>query len=171
MPLFRRRGEGRAGVLRHAVPLGHGEQLLAWAEDEESGGHVVVTTHDLALVDADWHLVWRRPWHEVDTAQWHPDSERLTVTWVDGQRPAQWTIRESALFKQALRERVQASVVLADEFHTDTRRRVRVVIRQDLATGRLLEQIIGGRGTDLADPEVRAEAERRLRVLRSEVGR
>lgn len=171
MPLFRRRGEGRPGVLRQAVPLGHGEQLLAWAEDAQSGNHVVVTTHDLALVDVDWHLVWRRPFHEVDTATWHPDSDLLTVTWVDGSRPVQWTIRESALFKQALRERVQASVVLADEFHTDTRRRVRVVIRQDLATGRLLEQIIGGRGTDLGDPEVRAEAEKRLRVLRSEVGR
>jgi hypothetical protein len=171
MPLFRRRGEGRAVVLRQAVPLGHGEQLLAWAEDVESGSHVVVTTHDLALVDADWHLVWRRPWHEVVNATWHPDSDLLTVTWVDGSRPVQWTIHESALFKQALRERVQASVVLADEFHTDTRRRVRVVIRQDLASGRLLEQIIGARGTDLSDPTVRAEAEKRLRVLRSQVGR
>lgn len=171
MPLFRRRGEGRATVLRQAVPLGHGEQLLAWAEDEQSGGHVVVTTHSLAFVDAEWHLVWRRPWHEVDGATWHPDSDQLTVTWVDGERPAQWLIRESALFKQGLRERVQASVVIADEFRTASRRRVRVVIRQDLATGRLLEQIIGGRGTDLTDPSVRAEAEQRLRVLRSEVGR
>lgn len=171
MPLFRRRGEGRAGALRQAVRLGHGEQLLTWAEDEQSGSHVVVTTHHLAVVDPDWQLVWERPWHEVDTATWHPDSDQLTVLWVDGSQPAQWTIHESALFKQALRERVQASVVLSDEFHTDSRRRVRVVIRQDLASGRLLEQMIAGRGTDLRDPEVRAEAEKRLRVLRSEVGR
>lgn len=171
MPLFRRRGDSTAGSLRHAVRLGHGEQLLAWAPDEQSGGQVVVTTHTLALVDSDGQLVWRRPWHEVDTARWHPDSERLVVLWADGQPPSEWVIRDAALFKQALRERVQASVVLSEEFRTTARRRVRVVIRQDLATGRLLEQIIGGRGTDLGDPEVRAEAEKRLHVMRSEVGR
>ncbi len=171
MPLFRRRGDVRPGNLHDAVPLGRGEQLLAWAPEEQGGGHVVVTTHHLALVDEDWHLVWSRPWHEVDTAVWHPDSDRLSVLWADASRPAQWVIHEAALFKQALRERVQASVVLSDEFRTDARARVRVVIRQDLATGRLLEQIIGGRGADLSDAGVRAEAERRLHVLRSEVGR
>ena len=57
-----------------------------------------------------------------------------------------------------LRERVQASVLLADEFLTQTRRRVRTVIRQDLATGDLLEQTIPGRGADLTDPAVAREA-------------
>ncbi|MDN5796907.1 MAG: hypothetical protein L0H79_14275 [Intrasporangium sp.] len=170
MPLFRRRGDSPARALRDVVPLGHGEQLLAWAQEDQSRGHVVVTTHHLVFVDAAWHLAWRRGWHEVDSATWHPDSDRLTVTWVDGTDPARWVVHESALLKQALRERVQASVVLADEFRTEDRRRIRVVIRQDLATGRMLEQIIAGPGVDLRHGDVRAEAEKRLRVLRSEIG-
>ncbi|WP_347353647.1 hypothetical protein [Intrasporangium sp.] len=171
MSIFRRRGDAPARTLRDAVPLGPGEQLLAWAQDEGSRGYVVVTTHHLVFVDAAWQVAWSRSWHEVDGATWHPDSDRLTVTWVDGTDPARWVVRESALLKQALRERVQASVVLADEFRTEDRRKVRVVIRQDLATGRLLEQIIAGRGVDLREGDVRAEAEKRLKVLRSEVGR
>ena len=63
-----------------------------------------------------------------------------------------------------------ASVVLSDEFRTETRRTVRVVIRQDFATGELLDQVIPGKGADSNDPAVAAEAARRLARLRSEVG-
>ena len=74
------------------------------------------------------------------------------------------------MLQQALRERIQASVVLSDEFRTESRRTVRVVIRQDFATGELLEQVIPGKGADPNDPAVAAEAARRLATLRSEVG-
>ena len=75
------------------------------------------------------------------------------------------------MIQQTLRERVQASVVLADEFRTAARRTVRVVIRQDLATGELIEQVIPAGARDLDDPAVAAEAAQRLARLRSEVGR
>lgn len=171
MALFeRRRRPALPADVRAAVPLDGGEQVLAWARDDTSGAHVVATTYHLALVDADGGLVWRRAWHQAESGTWQGESSRLTVTWVDRGAPARWHLTEPSLLQQALRERLQASVVLADEFRTAGRRTVRVVIRQDLATGALLEQTIPGKGADLGDPQVAREAAQRLERLRSEVG-
>lgn len=171
MSLFdRRRRPVLPAEVRSAVPLDGGEQVLAWARDETSQAHVVATTWHLVLVGADGALAWRRPWHEAEAATWQGESSQLTVTWVDRGRPSRWRLPEPSLLQQALRERLQASVVLADEFRTAGRRTVRVVIRQDLSTGALLEQTIPGRGADLGDPEVAREAAQRMARLRSEVG-
>ena len=171
MGLMGRRATGLPDVVRTAVPLAAGDRIIAWARDEHSDGHVVASTHRLSAVGRDGSLLWQRPWHEVDSGTWQSDSELLTVTWVDGRRPAQWLLRESGRILQAVRERVQASVVLVDEFRVmDGRRRVRVVIRHDLATGALLEQTVPGKGVDLVDPEIAREAADRLARLRSEVG-
>jgi hypothetical protein len=171
MALFeRRRRPALPTDVRAAVPLDSGEQVLAWSRDESSGAHVVATTHHLALVDAGGGLLWRRPWHEAESATWQGESSQLTVTWVGRSAPARWHLTEPSLLQQTLRERLQASVVLADEFRTAGRRTVRVVIRQDLASGALVEQTIPGRGVDLSDPQVAREAAGRLARLRSEVG-
>lgn len=171
MALFERR---RRPVLppdvRAAVPLDAGEQVLAWSRDETSGAHVVATTHHLALVDAGAGLVWRRPWHEAESGTWQGETSELTVTWVGHGKPTRWRLTEPSLLQQTLRERLQASVVLADEFRTAGRRTVRVVIRQDLSSGALVEQVIPGRGADLGDPVVAREAAQRMGRLRSEVG-
>ena len=170
MPLFeRRRRAPLSSDVRDAVPLAGGEKVLAWARDEESGGHVVATTHHLAFVRGDGALAWERPWHEAESGTWKGETGLLTVLWV-GHRPTQWRVTEPSLLQQTLRERIQASVVIADEFRTRSRRTVRVVIRQDLSTGRLLEQTIPGKGASLEDPEVAAEAAERLARLRTEVG-
>lgn len=172
MRLFeQRRRPGLDEAVRAAVPLGPGEQVLAWARDQRSGGHVVATTYHLALVGADGQLAWCRPWHEAESGAWQAESSLLTVMWVDhGKPPSQWLVTEPSLLQQTLRERLQASVVLADEFRTAARRTVRVVIRQDLASGGLIEQVVAGKGADLGDPAVAAEAASRLARLRSEVG-
>lgn len=171
MPLFERRRRPSLPVgTRAAVPLDGSEQVLAWARDEQTGRHVVATTYHLVLVGPDDAVVWRRPWHDAESGTWQGESSLLTVTWVDRGVPAQWRLTEPSLLQQALRERLQASVVLADEFRTANRRTVRVVIRQDLATGALLEQTIPGKGADLSDPQVAREAAQRLARLRSEVG-
>ena len=171
MGLFeRRRRADLPDEVRRAVPLRSGDRLIAWAKDEQTGGHVVASTQQLAFVGPDASLVWQRPWHEAESGTWQSDSSLLTVIWVDHRRPAQWLIREPSMLQQALRERIQASVVLSDEFRTENRRTVRVVIRQDFATGELLEQVIPGKGADPNDPAVAAEAARRLERLRSEVG-
>jgi hypothetical protein len=156
--------------VRAAVPLDGSERVLAWAQDESSGGHIVATTHHLAFVRSNNELLWQRAWHEAESGTWRGESSMLTVIWVDHRNPAQWRVTEPSLLQQALRERIQASVVVSDEFLTPTRRTVRVVIRQDLATGELLEQTIPGKGADLGDPVVAAEAVSRLARLRSEVG-
>ena len=156
---------------RSAVPLGPGERVLAWARDDRTGSHVVATTHHLALVGDDGVLAWCRPWHEVEAGTWQGDESLLTVTWVDHGPPSRWEVTEPSMIQQTLRERVQASVVLAGEFRTAARRTVRVVIRQDLATGAIVEQVIAGKGTRLDDPEVAAEAAAHLARLRSEIGR
>lgn len=171
MGLFdRRRRNDLPGEVRQAVPLGPGDRVIAWAPDAQTGGHVVASTHHLAFVGPDGSLAWQRPWHEAESGTWQGDSGLLTVQWVDQRRPAQWLIREPTTLQQALRERIQASVVLSDEFRTESRRTVRVVIRQDFATGALLEQVLPGKGVDITDPQVAAEAARRLAALRSEVG-
>lgn len=172
MGLFdRRRRLELPPAVRAVVPLRSGDRVIAWARDEQTGGHVVASTHSLAFVGPDDSLAWQRPWHEAESGTWQGDSGLMTVMWVDrGRRPSQWLIREPSLLQQALRERVQASVVLADEFHTPNRRSVRVVIRQDFANGTLLEQVIPGKGADVDDPQVAQEASRRLARLRSEVG-
>ena len=156
---------------RSAVPVGAGERVLAWARDDQTGSHIVATTHHLALVGGDGGLRWSRPWHEVEAGTWQGEASLLTVTWVDHGPPCQWQVTEPSMIQETLRERVQASVVLADEFRTAGRRTVRVVIRQDLATGAIVEQVIAGKGARNDDPAVAAEAARRLARLRSEIGR
>lgn len=174
MGLVRNRVGGRrpelSPVTRAAVPLAPGERVLAWARDESTGGHAVATTFHLAFVGADEQLAWQRPWHEAESGTWQADSSLLTVVWVDHRRPAQWQITQPSLLQQTLRERLQASVVLADEFRTEARRTVRVVLRQNLATGDMVEQVVPGKGADLRDQAVAAEAAARLARLRSEVG-
>ncbi len=171
MGLFdKRRRQSLPDATRRVVPLDGGERVLAWARDEGTAAYVVATTHHLALVDADARLVWNRPWHEVEAGTWQGDSGLLTVTWVDHGAPSQWHVTEPSMIQPTLRERVQASVVLADEFRTAARRRVRVVIRQDLGTGEIIEQVIPGKGARLDDPAVAAEAAQRLSRLRSEIG-
>jgi hypothetical protein len=158
-------------AVRAAVPLGSGERLLAWGRDDRTGSHVVATTHHLALVAGDGRLEWSRPWHEVEAGTWQGETSQLTVTWVDHGPPCRWEVTEPSMIQQTLRERVQASVVLADEFRTAGRRTVRVVIRQDLATGAIVEQVIGGKGVRVDDPVVASEAAAHLARLRSEIGR
>jgi hypothetical protein len=172
MGLFEGRARlgGLAPEVRSAVPLSPQDRILAWALDQETGEHVIVTRHLLAVVGHDSARSWQRPWHEVDRGSWQPETDELTVTWADGTPAARWRLRHSTLFQQALRERVQASVVLAEEFRTDTRRRVRVAIRRNLATGAFLEQIMGGNGVDVTDPQVAQEATALLHRLRSEIG-
>lgn len=172
MALFGRRDPGLPDAVRSAVPLRAGDRIIAWAHDTQSDQHVVASTHQLSAIGPGDTLLWQRPWHEVDSGTWDGDSGLLTITWVDGRRPAQWLLRDPSRIQEALRERVQASVVLADEFRVmDGRRRVRVVIRHDLATDELIEQILLGKGVDLKDPDIMREATARLARLRSEVGR
>lgn len=157
------------------VELAKGEKVLATARDVDSGVWLVATTYAVCLVDLGVvteegsSVVWRRPWHEVDKGSWDRDSSLLTIAWADRARPGQWRLGDEALFLQVLRERVQASVVLAQELKLTGRRTGRAVIRADLATGDLLEQVVLARGVRV-DAEVEAASTVALVWLREQVG-
>ncbi|MFZ1486443.1 MAG: hypothetical protein WAS95_10355, partial [Nostocoides sp.] len=94
------------------------------------------------------------PWHLVDAGSWDRDSFTLTVTWVDGAAANRWVFRGSLQVLAAVRERVQASVVLVEQLSFGPNRSARVVIRKNLADGSLHDQTVLGRGVRLADPDV-----------------
>ena len=156
--------------MRPALALDPRDRVLAFAVDETTGAHVVATTHHLALVSADGRLVWKRPWHEAESGVWRDDSSLLTVLWVGRRQPEQWQLRNAAVLLLAVRDRIQSSVVLSDEVLLQGARTVRVVIRQDLASGALVEQVVPGRGVDLSDPDVGRLVAEHLERLRLEVG-
>lgn len=129
-----------------AVPgLSGSDRLLASARSKQTW--LLATTHRFAAVHSDGTVRWLRPWHEVDAASWGRESETLTVSFVDGGRPVMLPMTNQRIFLMTLRERVQASVVLATDLALEGARKARAVIRQDLATGDLLEQLVLGRGT------------------------
>ena len=112
-----------------------------------------------------------RAWLSVDAGSWEPETATLTVTWAEGGRGAQWSFRDQQTpLPETLRERVQASVVIATRLTLGDRRSGRVAIRQDFATRELIVQTILGRYTRADDPEVQAHVEAALAHLRDQVG-
>lgn len=155
---------------RSAIELGRGERLLSWARDDTTGATVVASNHRLYAVSAAHEVVLSRPWHFVDAGSWSHDAFLLTVTWVDRQPPAQWVFTEPTLLPETLRERVQASVVLAQHVDLGERRTARAVIRQDLASGALVEQVVLGKGVRAGDPGVHQQTGAALSYLKEQVG-
>ena len=154
-----------------ALDLPRGDRVLSFATDDNRGGHLVASTWALSYVSAAGDLELRRPWHLVDAGSWQPEPATLTVTWVDGRRPGQWTFRDQqTLLPETLRERVQASVVLSTRLVLGERRTGRVAIRQDLSTRELVPQTVLARRVRADDPEVREQVEAALADLRDQVG-
>ncbi|NNG40527.1 hypothetical protein HJ588_14755 [Flexivirga sp. ID2601S] len=169
MPLFRSRPQVPDDVLAR-LELPRGEKVLAAAVDANTGAHVVATTLHLAVV-TDRSVALRKPWHLVDAGQWEPQTWTLTVTWVDGSRPGQWTFApQDTRLPETVHERVQSTVVLSEPLPLTGRRRGRVVIRRDLQTGGLLTQTVLGRGVRGDDPEVAAAVSRVSAYLQEQVG-
>ena len=171
MAISLRRTEKLSAELRTAIELGSGERVLSWAHEEATGTTVVATNHRLYAVDAAGTRTLARPWHEVDGGTWSPELTQLTVTWVDGSRPSQWLLGATSLLPETLRERVQASVVLAQRIELGPRRWAKTVLRQDLGSGDLVEQVVLGRGVRADDTEMTARTDAALAYLREQVGR
>lgn len=107
-----------------ALELAKGERVLAFAADDNTGAHVVATTHALAVVssapvssapvssapvsstpvsstevnspavNSSAERTLRRRWLSVDAGAWEPETATLTVTWADGRRAGQWSFRD-----------------------------------------------------------------------------
>ena len=115
----------------------------------------------LTLVDPgrrDDALVWSRPWHEVDAGSWSRESSHADR---DLGRPlpagavAPRRRRAERIFLQTLRERVQASVVLAEELACPAGARGAPSSGRTCARASCVEQVVLGRGVQ-ADEEVSA---------------
>jgi len=149
------------------------EKLLAWALEEGSGVTVVAGRHRLYAVSPGpegLRLTLSRPWHLVDAGLWSGEDGSLRVTWVDGGRPARFVLPDPGQLPEALRERVQASVVLVEAVELPRRRSARVVVRKDLATGALLSQAVLGPGVRSTDPGVSEQVSAGLARVREQVG-
>jgi hypothetical protein len=169
----------RAGLppaVKAALGLVKGERVLTFGIDDNTGGYVVATNFALAVVTSNLatqnaeRTVWRR-WLFVDAGSWESETATLTVTWTDGGRAGQWSFRDQPTsLPETLRERVQASVVIATRLNLGDRRTGHVAIRQDFETRDLIPQTILGRYTRADDPEVQLHVEAALAHLRDQVG-
>jgi hypothetical protein len=74
------------------------------------------------------------------------------------------------MLPETLRERVQASVVLAEAVDLGGRRTAKVVVRTDLATDRLLSQAVLPPGVRSTDPGVSEQVREGLARVREQVG-
>ena len=159
-------------AVRQALPLDRGERLLATTPTRSPADPrvwLVATTWRLAAATDDGHLGWARPWHEVDAAAWSREAAELTVSFVDGRRPLVFPLDQVATFLSVLRERVQASVVSAEQVPVPGARKARAVLRHDLRTGQIVEQLVLGRGGQVTEAMQEA-ALPAFRRLREEVG-
>lgn len=140
-----------------ATSLDRGEQVLASAQEDETGHWVLLTTYRLREVSADGTGVLDRPWHEVDTGAWDPDVWALSVTFTDQLGPRQWILRARTgpgQVPEVFKERTDASVVLVRAIDLGPRRTARITIRKVLATRELTEQVLLGRGARSDDEEL-----------------
>ena len=115
-------------------------------------GWVVATRAGLHVLQ-DGHPLVRR-WTDVDGARLDPETEQLTVTWVNG-TPATTIALDHPRNRlvRTVHDRVQSSVVLAERVTLPHDGVVRVVLRRG-EHGDLFTQVIGDGRVDLADPEV-----------------
>ena len=177
MPFWRRRAEPEGEPVTGAVPAVP-DEVRAAARDDVTGGWVVATQWRLLLVaDPDGPTGPRveldRPWLEVDSGAWDPDTTVLSVTWVGGGAGQQWTLRRltgPGKMPETFWERVQASVVLTREVDLGPRRKARVAIRKALDTRELVDQVILGRGSRPGDSELAREVAISRAELRDQVG-
>lgn len=170
-PLFR--GTRRSQIPSEAtasISTGSGERLLTHGVVRD-GGWVVASNHRLYAVAADGEVEFARPWHQVDAGTWDQDSGVLGVTWVGPDEDSSWTLEEGSMVPEMLRERVQASVVIAERVPLPGKAVARAVIRQNLATSDLVPQVILGRGVRSSDPVVAESARATLDYLKEQVGR
>ncbi|MGB3830186.1 MAG: hypothetical protein WA962_15590 [Ornithinimicrobium sp.] len=155
------------------VATQRGESVLAAAQDDLTHAWVALTTYRVVVLSPEGEVQLDRPWHEVDTGAWDPDSAILSLSWVGGTSSLQWRMRTltgPGRMPAVFRDRVSASVVQVREVKLSPRRTARVSIRAVLSTRELVDQVSFGRGARTADPELVSEVGRVQQEARAEVG-
>jgi hypothetical protein len=150
--------------------LGDRERVLAWAR-LVGGGLAAATLGEIRVRTPRGALI-NRTWVDVDRAEWHAESRTVVIWWVRQRQLTPLELEEAAGAPQlpiAIRERVQASVLLTGEVTVPGGRKVRVALRR-AADGTVLTQALAPPGVSVADPDVAAAVRRALTVLQAEAG-
>ncbi|ROS73691.1 hypothetical protein [Cellulomonas sp. PhB143] len=150
MSIFRRTTRLPDDV-RRGLDLPAGDRVLAAAELLDDAW--AVATFRAVHVTTEPPL--SRPWTAVDRAAFDPITSEITVEWVDDDPPLVLALADAdrTAFPQMLRERVQASVVIAETLAFTAERQARVSVRRD-HDGTLFSQVSVDPGVDLHDPRV-----------------
>lgn len=150
---------------RRSLRLAPKDAVLASAQ--LVGGSWAVATRTVLATTGD--AATSRPWCDVDKAGYDPATASITVEWVDGAAPLVLhlaDVKRTAL-AEAVRERVQSSVVLAEVVTLGGGRSAKVAVRRD-SDGSLFSQVVAEAGVDLEDARTRAvidAAEDRVRSM------
>lgn len=168
MALFKR---NEAGALADVdLGLDRADRVLAVGVDRASEDRLVISTHRLSVVTPAAEVRLQKPWHLVDSGSYDNEADVLSVTWVDRTPGLALRVGADRAFLTAFRERVTASVVIADTLELGRDRTVRLVVRKDLSRDALLDQVILGSGVRLTHPGVRERVEQARLALREQVG-
>lgn len=167
MRMFRARA-GRAvpGELAKELGLGKSERVLAWS-DLVGGGAAVATVTGLKIKKPSGGGLVDRPWADVDHAAWEADSRTIAVWWAGQRMVTPLELDGESRLPEVIRERVQASVLLAGSVVIPGGRTVRIALRR-APDGSIRTQALPPPGVKLDDPEVAAVVDQALARLRSE---
>ncbi len=166
MRMFRARAARAVpGELAKELGLGRADRVLAWSE-LVGGGAAVATVTGLKIKKPAGGLV-DRPWADVDHAAWEADSRTIAVWWAGQRMVTPLELDGESRLPEVIRERVQASVLLAGTVVVPGGRTVRIALRK-APDGTIRTQALPPPGLKLDDPEVAEVVERALARLRSE---
>ncbi|RPF20682.1 hypothetical protein EDD34_1279 [Myceligenerans xiligouense] len=149
----------------------HGTDRPLARTELDDGGWAFASRTTLIVTSGGGEVTVDREWCDVDRATADPETGTITVEWVDGGAPLVLRLapKGRASFPQALRERVQWSVVHAAPVNLPDGRSARVAVRRR-ANGDMFSQVVGGADLDLSDPVVAAAVDAAESRARSAVG-
>ncbi|HLZ38535.1 MAG TPA: hypothetical protein VKP64_12440 [Mycobacteriales bacterium] len=141
------------------VEVPDGERVVEWAPTPD--GAAVATETALLLPGGV-----RLPWAEVDQVRWR---RPVLVVDVPGRPPVRVRLSEPRRLPEAVRERVQASIVVSAYHRLGRGGGVRVVARR-AGSGEPVWSLVYDGGADASDPATRAEAHGILGDVRAQTG-
>jgi hypothetical protein len=144
------------------------ERVLAWAP---SGSSSVVATDD-ALVLPQGADPERVPWDLVLRVSWEPGGFELVSQERPGARAdtRQVPVPDAGALPGVIKERVNASIVVARQVALDGERGARIVARRTPGSSELRWSVVFDAGLDPRDPDLRAAADEALAALRGSLG-
>lgn len=178
MGFLRRLSEAAGARRRPDLPVDRGERLLAWGETDDGGvvGGTREALYARTSTDAAGEtLPVRIGWEQVDAADWDAEEGTLVVrrtgTWGEPVVEHRWSMPESALLLQLVRERVTATIVHQRHVTVHRRKGFRVVGRRAPAGRREVQWYVDyDTGVHPDDPAVREAVAEALAAARELVG-